>query len=135
LLLWLIVAAAAIFLGAASAGTVVRRVELETRTIRRLGSLALAMNLVLVVIFVGVLTWWAATAANAPWFFSSEILGASSAVVHTAPTSLPSAFTVVGSTSHDAPIVLVVIGTAMLGSLVVALYAGTRIASRLRRVG
>jgi len=72
LLLWLIVAAAAIFLGAASAGTVVRRVELETRTIRRLGSLALAMNLVLVVIFVGVLTWWAATAANAPWFFSRD---------------------------------------------------------------
>lgn len=135
LLAWFIVVVAAIFIGTASAGTVVRRVELETRTIRRLGSLALAMNVVLVVIFVGVVTFWAATAANAPWFFSSEILRASSAVLHPASTSSPSAFTVVGSTGHDMPIVLVVIGTAMLGSLLVALYAGTRIASRLGRVG
>jgi hypothetical protein len=126
-LLWFALVAVAIFVVAASAGTVTRRIHLEARTTRTLGALALSMNVVLVVIFAGVLTWWGAIAANSPWFFSSEVLHS--------PTATPGSITIVGSTNHVAPVLLIVIGLAMLVSLLAALYNAARITTRLRRAG
>ena len=125
-LLWFVVVVVAIFIGGASAAAVTRRVELTTRTTQTLGCLALAMNVVLLAIFAGVLTWWGAVAANAPWYFSSKILNAPA-------SSSPNSFTVVGSMSHAEPVLLIVMSLAMLISLLVALHGAARITTRLRR--
>lgn len=125
---WFAFVAAAIFTVAANVGTLTRRLELEVRVTRLLGALALAMNVVLVVIFVGILTWWGSIAANAPWFFSGTVLGAPAK-----SSSSPSSFTVVGSTNHVAPVLLIVLGLAMLGALLVAAHGAARISTRLRR--
>lgn len=125
-LTWFGVVAAMVFLAAASVGGVVRRVEFPTRVTRTFGGLALAMNVVLVAIFAGVVTWWGAIATYAPWFFVTNVL--------TAPaTTSPRAFTIVGSLSHVAPAPLIVVGLVMVPSLLVALYGSARIAVRLRR--
>ena len=66
-------AVVAIALGTAAAVAVARKVELGERTVRALGLLALGDAAALVLIFGGVIAWWAAEAAHAPTVMANGI--------------------------------------------------------------
>ena len=63
----------AIALGTAAAVAVARQAELGERTVRALGLLALGVAAALVLIFGGVVAWWAAEAAHAPSVMANGI--------------------------------------------------------------
>jgi hypothetical protein len=63
----------AIALGTAAAVAVARRVELHDRLVRVIGLLALGVTTAMVLMFGGVVTWWAAEATHAPTVLAGGI--------------------------------------------------------------
>jgi hypothetical protein len=76
----------AIALGTAAAVAVARRVELEDRLVRVLGLLALGVTGAMVLMFGGVVTWWAAEATHAPAVLAG---GIGNGFVYTSRTAPP----------------------------------------------
>jgi hypothetical protein len=93
---------------------IVYRLRYSPRATQILGLLAVAMVVVLAVIFAGVLTWWISTAVHAPWFFGS--------LVPRSPTS-------------PAPIAMIVLGLMMLSGLVLAGFGAVRIITMRNVIG
>jgi len=95
-----------------TAVALVYRLRLSPRATRSLGALAVAMTMVLVVIFTGALLWWISTALHAPWFFGS--------LVPRSPAT-------------PAPLAMIVLGSTMLSGLVLAAVGTVRITTSMGR--
>jgi hypothetical protein len=121
---WGVVVALAIVICATAAGEISSRLDFSERASRTLGQLALAMSVVVVVTFAGVLAWWIAVASRAPWFLGSgadALEGRSSSVPLTLASGTP------------VPWLLVAVALTMLVSLALCAYATARIVTRVRR--
>jgi len=68
-----VTAVVALVYATAAAVSVARRVELSPRTLRALGLLALGQAALMVVIFTGIVTWWAFESVRAPRVLSNGI--------------------------------------------------------------
>jgi hypothetical protein len=104
----------AIALGTAAAVAVARKVELGERTVRALGRLALGVAAALVLIFGGVVAWWAAEVAHAPSVMAN---GLGNGVVFTSDTVPPT---------------LLAAGLLMLAGLALAAAGSVRVLRALR---
>jgi hypothetical protein len=110
---WVIVVVAAIACGTAAIVAVVTQLDPSRGAARALGVLAVAMAAVLLVIFLGMVTWWISTAINAPWFFGSGARG---------------------STGDVAPPAMIGTGVLMVAGLVLGMYGAVSVMRNLRRV-
>ena len=108
---WVIVMVAAIACGTVAIVVVVTQLEPSRAATRTLGLLAVAMAMVLLVIFVGVVTWWISTALNAPWFFGGGVRG---------------------STGAAAPPTMIGVGTLMVVGLMLGTYGAGGVMRNLR---
>jgi hypothetical protein len=110
---WVVVVVAAIACGTAAIVAVVTQLDPSRRAARALGVLAVAMAAVLLAIFLGMVTWWIATAINAPWFFGSGVRG---------------------STGPVAPPAMIGIGVLMVAGLMLGMYGAVSVLTNLRTV-
>ncbi len=110
-LTWALLVVAAIAVGTGAIASVMTRIEPSPRTSRSLGVLAVGMATTVVVVFLGVLTWWIALALHAPWFFGSGKIGNPGPV---------------------APPAMVVIGGLMVIGLILGTCGGARVMRALR---
>jgi hypothetical protein len=110
---WGLSVAAALAMNTAAAVSVGRRIDLSRRTLQVLGSLALALAVTMAVVIAGVITWWSAVAADAPWVMRGGL-----------GNGFPAA-------SSTVPPTLVLVGLLMLVGLVVAAAGVIRLAPSL----
>lgn len=108
---WVVMVIIAVATGTGAIIGITARLGFSRPVTRALAALALSMTLTLVVVFAGVVAWWASLAASAPWFFGSGAIGSG------------------GST---APPAMIVCGAVMLVGLALALCGAGRV---LRNLG
>ena len=110
---WVVVVLAAITCGTAAIVAVVTQLDPSPGAARALGVLAVGMAAALLVMFLGMVTWWISTAINAPWFFGSGVRG---------------------STGHVAPPTMIGIGVLMVAGLTLGAYGAVGVLRNLRAV-
>jgi hypothetical protein len=104
--------AATVFSWTAAVAGTARRMEFLPGVLRRCAALAVALVLVAAALVAGTVTWWAAIAARAPWFFDGS-----------AP----------GTPGTAAPVSLVAVETLMVVGLTLAILGARRATTSLRR--
>jgi hypothetical protein len=104
--------AATIFSWTAAVAAAARRMEFRPGVLRRCAALAVALVVVTAALVAGTVTWWAAIATRAPWFFAGSAPGTPGTV---------------------APASLVAVGTLMIVGLTLAILGARRATTSLRR--